>query len=115
MDNKGFTLIELIAVLAILGILGTIAAVKMYSFGGAASERVAEMAIEELNVREKMHWTNAKMSGEEPEAYAMAHKDWDIGDGTVNASGTAITVGEATIPVVREPATYDHPAHWKRN
>jgi len=114
LNQKGFTLIEMIAVLIILGIVGTIAAVKITSFDSHASNKVVDIAIEELNTREKLVWSNGKLAGViDIKKYVRENIDWDIGNGT-SVSETSITVNGETVPVNRTEPTRVEPGYWER-
>jgi prepilin-type N-terminal cleavage/methylation domain-containing protein len=64
LNQKGFTLIELISVLIIMGVIGSVAIKKYDLLTDTANERVLTVAIKELNVRESLTWTNMKISGD---------------------------------------------------
>jgi prepilin-type N-terminal cleavage/methylation domain-containing protein len=51
MNQKGFTLIELIAVIVILGVIGAVAAPKFIGLTEAAADRAAEQAVTEGKTR----------------------------------------------------------------
>ncbi len=53
-NQKGFTLIEIVAVLVILGVIAATALPKYLDMGREAIVKVASTAIFELNTREKM-------------------------------------------------------------
>jgi prepilin-type N-terminal cleavage/methylation domain-containing protein len=51
MNNKGFTLIELIAVIVIIGIIGAVAMPKFVGLTETAADRAAEQAVAEGKTR----------------------------------------------------------------
>jgi prepilin-type N-terminal cleavage/methylation domain-containing protein len=51
MNDKGFTLIELIAVIVIIGVIGAVAAPKFIGLTEAAADRSAEQAVAEGRAR----------------------------------------------------------------
>ena len=57
-QNKGFTLIEVMAVLVILGVLLSVAIKKYVAVGIVANYRALDAGIAELNSRETLTWTN---------------------------------------------------------
>ncbi|MGD2272193.1 MAG: prepilin-type N-terminal cleavage/methylation domain-containing protein [Desulfobacterales bacterium] len=61
-NQRGFTLIELMAVLVIMAILFSVAAKKYNLLSDTADFRVLEAGISEINMRETLTWTNMKLS-----------------------------------------------------
>ena len=51
MNQKGFTLIELIAVIIIIGVIGAVATPKFIGLTGEAADRAAEQAVAEGRAR----------------------------------------------------------------
>jgi prepilin-type N-terminal cleavage/methylation domain-containing protein len=62
LNQKGFTLIELISIMIILGVLGSVVIQKFEQLSDTASARALAAGLKELNVRESMVWTNMKIS-----------------------------------------------------
>jgi prepilin-type N-terminal cleavage/methylation domain-containing protein len=52
LNQKGFTLIELIAIMIIMGVLGSVAVTKYEGLSHTATDQVLAVAVKELNVRE---------------------------------------------------------------
>ena len=61
-NQKGFTLIEVVAVLVILGVIAATALPKYLDMGREATMKVASTAIFELNTREKMKLMEWKLN-----------------------------------------------------
>jgi prepilin-type N-terminal cleavage/methylation domain-containing protein len=61
-NQRGFTLIELMAVLVIMAILFSVAVKKYSLISDTADYRVLEAGISEINMRETLTWTNMKLS-----------------------------------------------------
>jgi len=61
-NQKGLTLIEIIAVLVILGILGAIAIPRYIKFEENARMRVFDNGLRELNAMESLTWADQKTS-----------------------------------------------------
>ena len=61
-DQRGFTLVEMIAILLILGIMFTVAAFKYYGSGMAETAAYGKVLLM-LNSDEKLCWSSAKLDG----------------------------------------------------
>ena len=64
LNQKGFTLIELISIMIILGVLGSVVIQKFERLSDTARARALAVGLKELNVRESMVWTDMKISSE---------------------------------------------------
>ena len=62
LNQKGFTLIELIAVLLILSVLFSITIRKFDLLSDTASQSALLEGVKELNTRETLEWTKLKLS-----------------------------------------------------
>lgn len=76
-DNKGFTLIELVAVLILIAIFTSISVVKYMNFTNSAEKKAVEYGLMELNTRIHQYWLNVKLSGDEDSELP----DFDLGPG----------------------------------
>lgn len=117
-NQRGFTLVELIAVLIVVGIIFTIVLLKFNSFGDSATQQMIDQAIIELNNREKLVWTNLKLSFYEGDIdeeiqVIMNEKYLDLGNG-VEVSLDSISIRGLNVPVKRTTATNKMPAVWSR-
>jgi len=61
-NRSGFILIEILVVLIILGVLASIVQYKLVDLGNSSENRAIEVGIMELNAREKLTWTDFKLS-----------------------------------------------------
>lgn len=98
-NQKGFTLVEIIAVLILLGILAAVAVPRYVNLTGNAEIRALDAAIAELNGRENMNWANIKLSsaGWADDATTFAALRPEISGTTL---GTDYTWVGATDPVI---------------
>jgi prepilin-type N-terminal cleavage/methylation domain-containing protein len=129
-NQKGFTLIEIIAVLVILGILAAIAIPKYLDMRKEAVTKAASAATMELNARERLVLAQWKLK-DGVGAYPGPNLTGTAGDGTTvngpttalgpdwsnNAlivSGTAITFSGKQVTFNRAAATdpVNEPAYW---
>ena len=119
LNQKGFTLIELIAIMIIMGVLGSVAVTKYESLSDTAINQVLVSAVKELNVRESLTWTNMKISkggytGDEA-VYVAVNTDlgskfkWSPGPGI---GGGILYCGTRACPLVRMPSSYARAAKW---
>jgi prepilin-type N-terminal cleavage/methylation domain-containing protein len=117
MNQRGFTLIEIIAVLLILGVLAGMATTKMMLLD--TGSKMAIQVAAELTTREKLTWSNIKMSTyvEDIDAAIFSTMDYDVGatwtSGPNKSGGTIHIDGTATV-LKRTHATLTEPAVWSR-
>ncbi len=62
LNQKGFTLIELISVMVIMGVMGSVAIKKVDFITDTASAKALAITVKELNVREGLVWSKIKIS-----------------------------------------------------
>jgi prepilin-type N-terminal cleavage/methylation domain-containing protein len=62
LNQKGFTLIELISVMIIMGVVASVSIQKFDILSDTADERALHLGIKELNIRESLTWSNIKIS-----------------------------------------------------
>ena len=62
LNQKGFTLIEIISVMIIMGVVASVSIQKFDLLSDTASQQALYAGIKELNIRESLTWTNLKIS-----------------------------------------------------
>lgn len=119
MNQKGFTLIEIMAVLVILAVLSSVTVKKINDIGGAAEQRALETGISELNVRETLTWTNLKLA---PGGYTNDNDIWSAMNTNLganyswsaapNASGGTLQFGSQSAILGRTSSTPTSASRW---
>lgn len=117
LNNKGFTLIEIIAVLIIISILGVIATTRF--IGLNTGSKMADQVVSELTTREKLTWSNIKISTYtgDIDAVVFVSVSYDVGaawsSGPTTTGGTVVIDSTATA-LQRIPSDISKPATWQR-
>jgi prepilin-type N-terminal cleavage/methylation domain-containing protein len=121
-NPSGFTLIELLGVLVIIGVLGAVGFSKADAISGAAVQRVFEDTLSELNSRERVTWTNAKLSdsGWVDDMAVFSKIDFDFGSGyhwspMPDPAGGRLHFRSQSISLQRTPSTSTSWARWEGN
>ena len=126
-EEKGFTLIELMAILVIIGVMASVAVKKYTNISISAELRAIDVGISELNSRETLTWANliinqGKYPGDEA-IWAMmtTYTYTDIGSsyrwdsGPDKDPGGQLSFGSQTISLIREASTLQIAARWRKS
>ena len=118
-NDKGFTLIELMAMLVILGVILSVAVKKYTNISTHAERRAILAGITELNVRETLFWANHMIAnggynGDDPVWMLM---DTDLGSGyqwTIGPTklGGELSFGNQTETLNRTASNQLSAARW---
>jgi prepilin-type N-terminal cleavage/methylation domain-containing protein len=121
-NQKGFTLVEIISVLIILSVLAAIAVPKFINLDIHAKEHGIEAGIGELNGQESLVWANAKLTpnGWQDDAqvfslinpYLGPDYRWTVGPNA--GGGTLIFQSSAEVELLRDPSEFSKPARWSK-
>jgi prepilin-type N-terminal cleavage/methylation domain-containing protein len=124
-EEKGFTLIELMAMLVIIGVMTSVAVKKYNNISISAELRAIEAGISELNSRETLTWANLIINqGNYPgddSIWAMMTTYTDIGSsyhwdsGPDKDTGGQLSFGSQTISLIREASTLQVAARWRKS
>jgi len=90
-NQKGFTLVEIIAVLVILGILAAVAIPKYFNLQEEAKVKALDAALAEGVGRVNQYFAKRLLNGDTPGEidYNNTNLGTDLGDFTLDTSGTA--------------------------
>ena len=131
-NQRAFTLLELIAVMLILGILAALAIPRYMDLEASANARAIDAALSELNGREALIWGQIKTTAT---SYVKATGDNDVwglmlNDPTKNCpylgtyynwvalpdqGGGTLTFKDGSVfTLSRRPSTIAVPGHWRR-
>jgi prepilin-type N-terminal cleavage/methylation domain-containing protein len=119
-NQKGFTLIEIMAVLVIISVMASVATKKWIDISKLAQDRALTAGITELNSRETLTWTNQKFAsggytndGDIWTAMSTdlgTHYSWVAGP---DASGGTLGFGARTMILSRTVSTSIASARWQ--
>lgn len=128
-NQKGFTLIEIIAVLVLLGILAAVAVPKYMDLTDDAKQKAVDAGIAELNSRESLIWGRVKLASPAPttdagvEAAVTGDPDYSTNLNATGSTDYVLTAGPpmtlafqngTPVTLTRTAATLASPATWRR-
>ena len=118
-SQSGFTLLEMMSVLVILGVILSVAIHRFNSLHETAYRKALEAAIQELNIRETLVWSNFKISMEDwkGDDTVFARMDTKLGGGfywkpSAGKLGGDLHFGPHKFTLVRSPSTIKSAGSW---
>lgn len=131
-NQRGFTLLELIAVMVILGLLAALAVPRYLDLEATATLSGIDAAVSELNGREGLVWGQVKTTWTSYNRYSGDSVVWELmqndktksypylGEGykwaalPTETGGTLIFKGSSGFTLSRSKSTIAVPGHWRR-
>jgi prepilin-type N-terminal cleavage/methylation domain-containing protein len=123
LNQKGFTLIELISVMIIMGVVASVSIQKFDIISDTAGERALHLGIKELNIRESLTWSNLKISADgytnDGDLWLLLTPQLDLGGKYHWAPGPDISDGgtlhfeSRAIALNRQPSTPTSAGKWE--
>ncbi len=121
LNQKGFTLIEIISVMIIMGVVASVSIQKFDIVSDSANERALITGIKELNIRESLTWSNLKIS---TNGYSTDEELWplietDLGPGydwsgpPDRVSGGTLSFNTASMSLNRQESTASSAGRWE--
>ena len=116
MNNKGFSLVEVIAVMIIMSVLAVAFVPKLVKVDKTAELHGLKVGIQEINSREKLIWSNKKIGGisysdEELDEIILAEVDRNISY-KYSWNENILTFAGVSVSLERIPATNKKPAYY---
>jgi len=117
-NQKGFTLIEILAVLIIIAIICSTLVIKFDLITGMTDNVGSSMVIDNLNTREKMTWFNLKLADggyvNDEELFKVVDYNVDIIwiSGPKPFGGT-VNIADQALVLIRNESTLTEPATWR--
>ena len=119
-NQKGFTLIEMIAAMVILSVMTSVSVQKFEFLSVTATDRAINEGIRELNIRESLTWTKIKLSTigytNDDELFSALASDlggdlrWTSGP---NPTGGTLSFRTTSVVLHRTPSTPASVGSWK--
>ena len=123
LNQKGFTLIELISVMIIMGVVASVSIQKFDIVSDTAVERALHLGIKELNIRESLTWSNIKISTDgytnDADLWSVVLTDLDLrgkyfwGPGPHITDGGTLHFESQAIALSRRPSTTSAAGKWE--
>ena len=120
LNQKGFTLIELISVMIIMGVVASVTIQKFDIVSDTANEQALQLAIKELNIRESLTWSQIKISNDgyttDQDLYDLVDKNLDgkyiWTSGPNRTGGSTLSFNSKSASLSRQESTPTAAARW---
>ena len=119
LNQRGFTLIELVSVIVIMGVIASVAVKKTSLVSSTATHRALLEGVKELNVRESLTWINMKLSpaGWADDGQLLSTIDTDLRSDYVwtdgpTASGGTLSFKSESIALSRNASSNSSIGSW---
>jgi prepilin-type N-terminal cleavage/methylation domain-containing protein len=122
LNQKGFTLIELISVMIIMGVVASVSIQKFDILSDTADERALHLGIKELNIRESLTWSDIKISTDgytnDEDLWSLIVPRLDLGGkyhwnpGPHISDGGTLHFESRAIALNRQPSTPSSAGKW---
>ena len=119
-NQRGFTLIELISVLVIMSVVASVTFQRFYLISTNAEARALDSARGELNIRETLTWTQIKLSNagwiddenvfQELDKFLGNEYKWQPGPAI---TGGTLSFGEYSVIFSRNASTSTSAGSWQ--
>ena len=121
LNEKGFTLIEMVSVMIIMGVVASVSIQKFDMVSNTANERALLAGVKELNVRESLVWSNIKISGDgftsDEDLWILVETDmtgYNWGGGPPDRlTGGTLSFKSASKALSRQPSTQTSAGRWQ--
>ena len=118
-NNKGFTLIEVVAVMVIVSVMASLSIKKLDLVSHTATDRVIENGLRELNTRETLVWAKIKLSdgGWVNDANLFSELDTNLGQdfswtAEPTVAGGTLQFRSISITLTRTPSSNESVGSW---
>jgi prepilin-type N-terminal cleavage/methylation domain-containing protein len=122
LNQKGFTLIELISVMIIMGVVASVSIQKFDIITDTADNRALYLGVKELNIRESLTWSNIKISADgytnDEDLWSLLLPQLDLGGkyrwdpGPHISDGGTLHFESETLALNRQPSTPTSSGKW---
>jgi prepilin-type N-terminal cleavage/methylation domain-containing protein len=116
-NQKGFTLIEIIAVIVIISILAVLVVPRLMNLGDNAASKMMENTVMKLNSLEKTSFLNKSLEGYKGDLNLFNSIDYDLGDHyewlSIDETGGVLKMEDKNFTLSRTPSTKETFAVWK--